>query len=638
MAAEKQVMVVGVDDSEHSLYALGWTLDHFFVPFASNSPFNLVVVHAKPTAASAVGAAEVLPFVDADLKRIAARVIEKTKEICMNFSIIVYDWGYGSEIDKETFSGLRIRVDDVIYEVGEGDARNVLCETVEKHHASILVVGSHGYGAIKRAVLGKEDMVGSTKATTDPHRQQYHHQLMDGDADHHHHLHHASDEDDPSSSVVSCSICLDTISDNGGRSRAKLQCGHEFHLDCIGSAFNMKGAMQCPNCRKVEKGQWLYANGSTCTLHEMSMDDWISDEDLYDLSYSEMDNNMVFNLANLHWEMAVFVGANTMLSLVLMVQKTLPKGLVAAVPVQGSVGLDPDCKPYRVHWCPFGDLARVGSSYEEVESPSTTWTASCCIICAHSYVAYVGPTPPNSSRSNDSSIDDSNFNHLWNGPSGRHEIFSTQAVPAINIQYHSWGRRSPPFSISGRHINVVDPASVPLMFRSSYGESDTRTRSTSFPHPVVFGHGSGPTVGSSFVSAIIPRHPGSSAQTHERIQISHAFHHRQHSSNSPGIPPPIIHGVGRFDSPRGLRTLVPAPRQHDHSGGFMIIPLSSSVQNLQETENPLPNHFHTWEREHLPHLQHASFDRDLGWGSFHQSTGGPTPGNRSSSFWHRHLS
>lgn len=35
-------------------------------------------------------------------------------------------------------------------EAVEGDARNVLCEAVEKHHASILVVGSHGYGAIKR--------------------------------------------------------------------------------------------------------------------------------------------------------------------------------------------------------------------------------------------------------------------------------------------------------------------------------------------------------------------------------------------------------------------------------------------------------------------------------------------------------
>lgn len=38
----------------------------------------------------------------------------------------------------------------MIYEVGEGDARNVLCEAVERHNASILVVGSHGYGAIKR--------------------------------------------------------------------------------------------------------------------------------------------------------------------------------------------------------------------------------------------------------------------------------------------------------------------------------------------------------------------------------------------------------------------------------------------------------------------------------------------------------
>ena len=38
----------------------------------------------------------------------------------------------------------------MIVEVVEGDPRNVLCEAVEKHHASILVVGSHGYGAIKR--------------------------------------------------------------------------------------------------------------------------------------------------------------------------------------------------------------------------------------------------------------------------------------------------------------------------------------------------------------------------------------------------------------------------------------------------------------------------------------------------------
>ena len=36
-----------------------------------------------------------------------------------------------------------------------------------------------------------------------------------------------------------------------------------FPSDCIGSAFNAKGQMECPNCRQVERGgRWLYGNGS----------------------------------------------------------------------------------------------------------------------------------------------------------------------------------------------------------------------------------------------------------------------------------------------------------------------------------------------------------------------------------------
>ncbi|XP_020231746.1 universal stress protein PHOS34 [Cajanus cajan] len=133
--SEKQVMVVGVDDSEFSLYALHWTLDHLLSP-ASNSTFKLVLCHAKPTVSASVGfvgpgAAEVLPIVDADLKRTAAKITDNAKEICKNKS-----------------------VNDVVVDVVEGDPRNVLCEAVEKHHASVLVVGSHGYGALKRAVLG----------------------------------------------------------------------------------------------------------------------------------------------------------------------------------------------------------------------------------------------------------------------------------------------------------------------------------------------------------------------------------------------------------------------------------------------------------------------------------------------------
>ncbi|CAK9157752.1 unnamed protein product [Ilex paraguariensis] len=45
--------------------------------------------------------------------------------------------------------------------------------------------------------------------------------------------------------------------------------------------------LKCPNCRKIEKGQWLYGNGCR-PLPEFNMDDWAHDDDLYGLSYSEM--------------------------------------------------------------------------------------------------------------------------------------------------------------------------------------------------------------------------------------------------------------------------------------------------------------------------------------------------------------
>lgn len=60
-----------------------------------------------------------------------------------------------------------------------------------------------------------------------------------------------------------------------------------FPSDCIGSAFNAKGVMQCPNCRKVEKGEWLYANGYG-SVPEVSMDDVSLEDDLHELSYSEL--------------------------------------------------------------------------------------------------------------------------------------------------------------------------------------------------------------------------------------------------------------------------------------------------------------------------------------------------------------
>ncbi|CAM9000636.1 unnamed protein product [Rhodiola kirilowii] len=133
---DKPVMLVGLDESDHSMYALKWTLDHFFAPLELNKIYKLVLVHARASPSAVIslashGAAEVVSIVTEDLKKMAHRVADQAKKICVSKG-----------------------VEDVVVEVVEGEARGVICEAIDRHHASLLVVGSHGYGAIKRAVLG----------------------------------------------------------------------------------------------------------------------------------------------------------------------------------------------------------------------------------------------------------------------------------------------------------------------------------------------------------------------------------------------------------------------------------------------------------------------------------------------------
>lgn len=114
--------------------------------------------------------------------------------------------------------------------------------------------------------------------------------------------------------VVTCSVCLEAVTGGGGRATARLLCRHQFHLDCIGSAFNVKGVMECPNCREVEKGCWLYANGPH-TPCDVSMGERIHDGELSTFHHLEM--------------------------------------------------------PFGVHWCPIGRLATIPLPFEPAASNST---------------------------------------------------------------------------------------------------------------------------------------------------------------------------------------------------------------------------------------------------------------------------
>jgi nucleotide-binding universal stress UspA family protein len=76
------------------------------------------------------GAGEAIRYVEADLRKMAEAVVDRARRVCVANSV------------------------HALIEVVEGEPRSVLCGAAEKHRTDLLVVGSHGYGAIKRALLG----------------------------------------------------------------------------------------------------------------------------------------------------------------------------------------------------------------------------------------------------------------------------------------------------------------------------------------------------------------------------------------------------------------------------------------------------------------------------------------------------
>ena len=400
------------------------------------------------------------------------------------------------------------------------------------------------------------------------------------------------DEDDDqgsnSSGPVSCSICLEVVTDNGDRSLSKLLCGHQFHLDCIGSAFNIKGAMQCPNCRKVEQGQWLYANGCR-SYPEFNMDDWAHEEDLYDLSYSET--------------------------------------------------------PFGVHWCPFGNVTQFPLSFEEGEISSTPYPDiieqntvfaehTAVSSASHSpcpYVAYLGPVHPSSSNSGGNASEAPNFN-LWNSSSVPSDMQNSYTFPAMDFHYQSWEHHTPPFSTASSRLIAADQSSVsPGNQRPFRGASDVQ-RSGPVLHPFIVGQSYAARAGSPVGSSMIPPYPGSNARARNRVQALEAYY--QHP-NSTTMQTPVASSTRRVSSHSGPTQLAPVTTSPDQSGGLFLFPSSSSGRNFEE-ENDLTGRLNAWERDHISSLSSSQAERDLGWRQYHQNANRSDPRTWASNFrlWH----
>ncbi|OMP10948.1 Universal stress protein A [Corchorus olitorius] len=133
VVAKDRKILVAVDEGEESMYALSWCLKNVI---SQNSKDTLFLLYAKPprvvySSLDGTGylfSADILASIDKYSNDVAACVIEKAKKMC-----------------REQADEIKVEV-----RVESGDPRDVICEVAEKIKADVLVMGTHGYGLIKR--------------------------------------------------------------------------------------------------------------------------------------------------------------------------------------------------------------------------------------------------------------------------------------------------------------------------------------------------------------------------------------------------------------------------------------------------------------------------------------------------------
>ncbi|KAK7831461.1 universal stress protein phos34 [Quercus suber] len=132
VAAKERKILVAVDEGEESMHALSWCLKNVI---SENSKDTLVVLYVKPpravfSALDGTGylfSADIMAAVDKYSNDLAECVVEKAKKMCKDLH----------DVKVET-------------RIEHGDPRDVICQMTEKLGADMLVMGSHGYGLIKR--------------------------------------------------------------------------------------------------------------------------------------------------------------------------------------------------------------------------------------------------------------------------------------------------------------------------------------------------------------------------------------------------------------------------------------------------------------------------------------------------------
>ncbi|EPS60361.1 hypothetical protein M569_14441 [Genlisea aurea] len=133
-------VIVAVDESEESMFALSWCLTDFLAgnlhPYAT---LILLYVKPPPPAYSSIDVAGQL--FSGDVLATMEKHGRDLTESVMNRAAEVHRISENNCVKVEK-------------KVGSGVAEDVICNAVDELQADVLVMGTHDYGFLKRAILG----------------------------------------------------------------------------------------------------------------------------------------------------------------------------------------------------------------------------------------------------------------------------------------------------------------------------------------------------------------------------------------------------------------------------------------------------------------------------------------------------
>ncbi|CAK8571256.1 unnamed protein product [Lathyrus sativus] len=144
----KMKVMVAIDDSDGSLYALKWALENLFDVMtsmeeatSSENEGMVFLVHVEPTFQNyvhAIGPAGAAFYP-------ASVVVDSVKKAQQEKSVAILSRALQMCKDKQ------VKAESVVL---NGDPREMICQAAEQLQVDLLIMGSRGLGTLKRAFLG----------------------------------------------------------------------------------------------------------------------------------------------------------------------------------------------------------------------------------------------------------------------------------------------------------------------------------------------------------------------------------------------------------------------------------------------------------------------------------------------------